>query len=87
MFRCKDCADVQEIKAKATHEDSGNNRKVTARCTFFGQEYQTTQTFRIIFDVAVKSTEHGTVTANKTSAVIGDNIKLEITADDGYTLS
>ncbi|MEE3403967.1 MAG: LPXTG cell wall anchor domain-containing protein [Acutalibacteraceae bacterium] len=87
VFRCKDCADVQEIKAKATHEDSGNNRKVTARCTFLGQEYQTTQTFRIIFDVTVAKTQNGKVTANRTTAKTEDNIRLDIAPDEGYILS
>lgn len=87
VFRCKDCADVRQVKAKATYKDSGNNRTSTARCLFNGQEYKTTQTFRIIYDVTVAKSAHGTVTVNKKSAVIGDNIKLEVTADDGYTLS
>ena len=87
VFRSKDGSDIQEIKAKATYEDSGKNRISTARCLFNGQEYKTTQTFQILFDVTVKSASHGTVTANKQTAMIGENIKLDVTPDDGYILS
>ena len=87
VFRSKDGSDVQEIKAKATYEDSGKNRTATARCLFNGQEYKTTQTFQILFDVTVAKTQNGKVTANKQTAMIGDNIKLDVTPDDGYVLS
>ena len=84
VFRCRDCDDVQEIKAKVTYEDSAKNRNSTARCVFNGQEYTTTQTKQIIFDVKIANTAHGTVTANKATAKKDDNIKLTLTPDDGY---
>lgn len=87
VFRCKDCDDVQEIKAKVSCNDSGKNRISTARCIFYGDEYTTTLTKQIIFDVTAASASHGTVTVNKTAAKERDNIKLDITPDNGYALS
>ncbi|MEE3428997.1 MAG: leucine-rich repeat protein [Ruminococcus sp.] len=84
VFRCSDCDDVQEIKAKVTYTDSGKTRTSTARCSFLGVEYTTTQTKQIIFDVKIANTAHGTVTANKATAKKDENIKLTITPDDGY---
>lgn len=89
VFRCTDpdCGDVQRVKAKVTTQDSGKNRTATARCTFNGEEYSTTQTFQIIFDIAVDDCAHGTVSARQTTAHAGEKIALDITADDGYSLS
>ena len=87
VLRSKVSGAEKKVRAKVVYEDSGNNRKATARCTFLGQEYKTTQTFRIIFDVTVAKTQNGKVTANKQTAMFGDNIKLDVTPDDGYVLS
>ena len=88
VFRCTDagCDDVREIKAKVKCEDSGKNRTATAYCTFNGQEYSTTQTFRIIFDITVADCENGTVTASKSTARQDEAIDLEITPDEHYVL-
>jgi len=77
----------KEVRAKVTYEENGKYRTSTARCTFLGQEYTTTQTKQIIFDVTVANTAHGSVTADKTSAKAGNSVKLEVTPDDGYVSS
>ena len=87
VFKCKDCSDVQKIKAKVSCEDSGKNRISTARCIFYSDEYTTTLTKQIIFDVTAASASHGKITVNKTAAREGDNIKLDITPDNGYAVS
>nr|WP_316624637.1 hypothetical protein [uncultured Ruminococcus sp.] len=89
VFRCTDpdCGDVQRVKAKVAIQDSGKNRTAAARCSFNGEEYSTTQTFQIIFDIAVDDCAHGTVSARQTTAHAGEKIALDITADDGYSLS
>ena len=87
VFRCRDCGETQEIKARVTYSDSGKNRTSTASCIFYGDEYTTTQTKQIIFDITAASAVHGTVTANKATAGAGDNIKLTLTLDDGYSLA
>ena len=87
VFRCRDCDDVQEVKAKVTTEDNGKNRTATARCVFNGLEYSTTQTFQILFDITIADCAHGSVTADKVTAKAGNNVKLDITPDDGYVLS
>ena len=87
VFRCKDCDEVQEIRAKVTYTDSGKYRTSTARCTFLGQEYTTTQTKQVIFDVTIANTAHGTVTANKATARAEEYIDLNTTPDEGYILS
>ena len=87
VFRCTECDDVQRVKAKVTTQDSGKNRTATARCSFNGQEYSTTQTFQIIFDVTVAACTHGTVSARQSTARAGDKIGLDIVPDDGYYLT
>ena len=86
VFCCRDCGDIQEIRAKVTVVDSGRNRTATARCDFNGQEYTAVQTFRIIFDVNTAECEHGTVTADRTEARADEIITLDIVPDDGYRL-
>ena len=87
VFRCTGCGYVQKVKAKVTYTDSGKNRTSTARCVFNGQEYSTTQTKQIIFDVIIANTAHGSVTANKATARAEEYIDLNTTPDEGYTLA
>ena len=89
VFRCTDagCGDVQRVKAKVAIQDSGKNRTAAALCSFNGEEYSVTQTFQIIFDITVGDCAHGTVSARQTTAHEGERVALDITADDGYSLS
>ena len=87
IFRCKDCDYEQEVPAGVEYEDDGQYRTSSARCIFNGEEYSTTQTFRVIFNVIISDTENGSVIAEPTTGRAGDKVRLDVTPNEGYSLS
>lgn len=86
VFRCRECDDVQEIEARVDVDDSGRNRTATARCHFNGQDFSTTQTFPVIFEIHTAEYEHGTVAADRTEAGADEIVTLDIVPDEGFGL-
>ena len=86
-FTCTDsgCGDVREVSADVTYEDEGDYRIVHATCVFNGKTYTVDQTFQVIFDITVADSESGTLTVSTSRAMIGSEIKVKMTPNEGFS--
>ncbi len=84
VFRCRDCNDVQTVRAKVTYSDDSNIRTSEAKCEFLGETFTATHEGKIVFDISITPSEHGTVTVKRAQEKPGENVDLIVEPEEGY---
>ena len=86
IFHCRDCGKEVSVNAKVSVNDEENIRTSTATCVLNGETYTTTHTTKLLWDITVAQSVHGTIGVEPNRAKAGDSVSLIDTPDKGYRL-
>ena len=86
VFTCSDCGEKVQISAKVSVEDKDNIRTSTATCRLEGKTYTATHTTKILWDITVKESAHGSLSTALSKAKAGEYIALSVAPETGYAL-